>query len=503
MSDSIREIQQFVRAVRDRQQLQWTWNCSSIGLNISAVVACLLGVLRYASDGAVAWQWIVAVLVSGPAFGIVFSVLQYRSLRFAAVTIDRFAGLKDRIQTSLSFASSESVAAHGGQSVRQLQIEDASNHLRSLQPKLIVPIRQSKWFPAAIATSLTALATLMFSNPASIVVADLTPSSAVIHSATQSELGLEELRAVQKENQDPELELLLQEMAKHIEELKTVGMDPKEALARLSEMETALEQMQKKVADPSIEVALQEIGESLSLSEAMAAAGEAMSKGQMEKAVEQLAKLGLPNLDRQTEKAITDKLNELQKNDGGATPSQKSLKDAVTQISQGLSKGDRSRFKDGVDGLAGECKKQGQRKKLSDLLRKQCKCLSECKSECEGECKSAADSNKKGGSKAGRGASGNEAGDKTAQLKTGPQMNLKGQDSGKGDVDIETSESPEQEQQVVREYRQKSQEYEAMSESVLSSESIPLGQRQTIRKYFESIRPRESSVPPEMSPKNN
>ena len=50
-----------------------------------------------------------------------------------------------------------------------------------------------------------------------------------------------------------------------------------------------------------------------------------------------------------------------------------------------------------VEGLAGQCKKQGSRKKLADLLRKQCQCLCECKGECEGECKATGQSNKKGG----------------------------------------------------------------------------------------------------------
>ena len=98
-------------------------------------------------------------------------------------------------------------------------------------------------------------------------------------------------------------------------------------------------------------------------------------------------------------------------------------------------------------------------------------------------------SNKKGGNKAGFAASGNEAGDKTAKLKTQPQMNLKGQESSLGDVDIETEESHEQQQAAVRAYREKAEEYEALSESVLESEWIPLGHRQTIRKYFEMIRP--------------
>jgi hypothetical protein len=46
-----------------------------------------------------------------------------------------------------------------------------------------------------------------------------------------------------------------------------------------------------------------------------------------------------------------------------------------------------------------------------------------------------------------------------------------------------------EEQESVRQYREKAGHYESLSESALESESIPLGQRQTIRRYFELIRP--------------
>jgi hypothetical protein len=49
--------------------------------------------------------------------------------------------------------------------------------------------------------------------------------------------------------------------------------------------------------------------------------------------------------------------------------------------------------------------------------------------------------------------------------------------------------SPEQEQEAVRQYREQAEKYEQLSESVLESEPIPLGHRQAIRRYFEMIRP--------------
>jgi hypothetical protein len=262
-------------------------------------------------------------------------------------------------------------------------------------------------------------------------------------------------------------------------------MDPKEALAKLSEMEAALQEQQERLNQDNIEAALQQVGDALALAEEMQAAGEAMAKGKMEKAAEELAKLELPELDRKTENAVTEQLQLVENQSNGAA--KKKLKSAVQKMCQGLSGGDRSKFKEGIEGLAGECKKQGRRKKLSDLLRKQCQCLGECKSECEGACKSAG--NKKGGNNWGLGASGNQPGDKTSKLSTNPKMDIKGQESDQGDVDVETISSEEQSQEAVRQYRRHVEKYEQLSESVLSSEPIPLGHRQTIRRYFELIRP--------------
>jgi hypothetical protein len=258
-------------------------------------------------------------------------------------------------------------------------------------------------------------------------------------------------------------------------------------------METVLQQHQQQLTDQNLETALKEVGEALALAEPLQSAGEAMSHGNMERAAEELEKPDLPKLDRKTEKALTEKLDQQAKNNE-ANGSQRALRESADQVSQGLTQGDRNKFKNGMQGLAGECKKQGQRKKLSDLLRKQCQCLSECKGECEGECKNDSESNKKGGNKAGLARSGNQPGDKTPKLKTGEQMKLTGQESNSGESDIETQNAPEQEQTAAREYRAKAKEYEQLAESALEAEPIPLGHRQTIRRYFELIRPKNAET---------
>ena len=105
-----------------------------------------------------------------------------------------------------------------------------------------------------------------------------------------------------------------------------------------------------------------------------------------------------------------------------------------------------------------------------------------------------AQGNKPGGKKAGKGSGGNPQGDKTARNKTQKDMKLTGTDSGQGDSETENETAPEQTQEAVRQYQQNADKYEALSESALESESIPLGHRQTIRKYFELIRPTGSEM---------
>lgn len=482
-------IERCVRTILWRQQRELMWKCASSGLLISALLGCAIAVTRWLlADGSIAWSWVVATVLTGPAIGLLVAWFRSPTMLDAAFAIDQTCKLKDRTQTALNFLRRGSQ-----QPLQQLQLADAEAHLAGLDPAAVVPLRRPRTFTVAVLTSLAAVALIIFAPPRQQADAAPVTNAVVVSMAERAEQGLEELHEFQQAEQDPALEKLLKEMAEKIELLKEPGMDPKEAMAQLSEMEAALEDMQQSLSESSIEAELQKVGEALSLSEAMAVAGAALSKGDMDKAAQELAKLELPEVDQKTEKAVTEQLAKIQENQGDGQ-SRKQLKEAAGQIAAGLSKGDRNKFKEGMEGLAGECKKQGQRKKLTDLLRKQCQCLGDCKSECEGECKSQGEGKKPGGKQAGSAASGNAGGDKTAPSKANPQMNITGQDSGQGDVDIETEEASPQEQEAVRQYRQKLDQYEAMTESVLSSEAIPLGHRQTIRRYFESIRPEPNEV---------
>ncbi|MDA1230921.1 MAG: hypothetical protein O2856_09115 [Planctomycetota bacterium] len=481
-------ITQCVRDVQIRKQRQWLWQCVSAGLLAGGAIGILAAATRILTQGAFSWMWVVVAVFAPVITAACVAVVKATTMQLAARTIDHECQLKDRTLTAMQFLNT----ASSDSSLQRLQLEDAGNHLQSIDAAKVAPIRPPKTWGWGIFMAVFACVLSFFAGQPEQISAAMEINTVVAAQADRAEDGLAELEQFQKEQNNPELEKILKELAKQLTELKEPGLDPKEALAKLSEMEAALQEMQQQLGEASVEAELQEVGEALSLAEAMAAAGQAMAKGELEKAAEELSKLEMPELDRKTEKAITEKLEKIQ--NASAEGSQKqNLKEALKKAAEGMSSGNKNKFQDGMKSLASECRKQGQKKKLSDLLKKQCQCLSECKSECEGECRSQAQSNKKGGTKAGKG-SADLNGDKTGKQKTGSEMNLKGQDSGTGDSDVETEKGPEQEQEAVRQYRQNADKYEALSESVLESESIPLGHRQTIRRYFELIRPNAGDV---------
>ncbi len=469
-------------SVRNRQQWQWLWYCVSRGLVLGGAVGLSLAVLALLGVHSLG-PWILAATVAGPLAGALYAWVKSRSVRGAAVAVDRAYALKDRAITAWTFLNQPQEDT----TWRRLQLADAESHLCAVQPETVAPISAPRAWYWGLALNVIAILVSFWAVRPETATASLVRHDAVVASAERVEKGLQELKQLIQEEPDAEIEKLLKQLAKQVELMKKPGMDPKEALATLSEMQSALEAKQNEIASPKTEAELREIGEILKLAEPFQAAAGAMSAGEHEKAARELEKLDLPKLDRQTERSLLEKLQK------AAKESKSRLRDPLQKAAQGMIQGNRNRFRDGMKGLAGECRAQGNRNKLINLLRKQCQCMGECKSECAGSCRSET-ARGPGGTNWGLGAAGKEPGDKTARLGAKHELNLKGQQSESGDSDTETIDGPEEQQEAVRTYREQAKKYEQLSESVLDSEPIPLGHRQTIRRYFELIRPQESKA---------
>jgi hypothetical protein len=472
--------------VRRRQQQVRALTCAAVGLFASAA-ALVIGVLLRWLAG---WQppsvLFFVIAAAGPAIGYLAGMLWRHDWRDAAMAVDAHYQLKDRVLTALEFLSKTDATR-----VQRLAVQDAMEHLGHIDARQVVPSDTPQILPSAVASLVAAVLLLVFTAPAKVDASPSPPLEVVLASAERVADELKALEEFAREEQDPEIEKLVGELKQAIEALKEPGVDQREALAKLSQMQSVLEQQQSKQNVGQVDAQLQAIGEALALAEAMAEAGKALASKQLDKAAEELEKLELPQLDRQTEKAIKEKLDALAKqmHDSGSS----SLSAAAGDISKGLG-GDGSKFKQGLKRLAKDARNQSKRQKLTNLLKKQCDCLGECKCECEGNCDKESLTVKKGGKKWGRGATGNELAEQTPAIGGKYETRLTGRQSDEGEIETETTHSPEGRQQAQRDYRETYDKYRKISEAVLDNEPIPLGHRQTIRRYFEAIRPNETET---------
>jgi hypothetical protein len=473
--------------VRRRQQRANALAWAAWGLLASAVVFLLYAAGRWLAGWELSFAALAGIALAGPLLGYTAGLLWRRDFHAAAIAIDAHYRLKDRATTALAFFDKPADAT-----VHRLALNDALEHLGDVNPREVVPLRTPRVLPYAVGALAVAGLLLIFTSHPKRVNASASQPLAVV--VAQADRVTDELRSLEKfasEEKDPELEKLVEQLKQVAEEMKQPGLDLREALAKLSEMQSALQQQQAKLNVGETDAQLKAMGEALALADPLATAGKALSAGQLDKAADELQKLDAPQLDRQSEKAVKEKLDQLAKQMQEAGNG--ALSQAAGEISQGLG-GNGNKFKQGTNRLSGEARKQSKRKKLSDLLMKQCQCLGECKGECECEGKSLAEGNKPGGKKWGLGASGNELGERTANLGAKQEQRLTGKQSDEGEVEVETTHSPEAKQQAQREYRESYDKYRKISEAVLESEPIPLGHRQTIRRYFESIRPQDGEI---------
>ncbi|HEV7280778.1 MAG TPA: hypothetical protein VGN57_11300 [Pirellulaceae bacterium] len=465
------------------------WSFASWGLLFGAGAALLLAASFWLADQAPSFVAFLAAVCAGPAVGFVVGYFWPHDLRTSAAAVDSHYRLKDRASTALEFVSNERSS-----DAQRLAVEDAMRHLNDVDPTRVVPLKTPQALPYAAGLCLAAgLALFLAPRRSEADVRPVDPLAPVVEAAERAEADLIELEEFAQEEQDEELKKLVEELKKSLEEMKRPDVDLRQALAMMSEMQAALEQRQAELQTSEAEAQLNAVGQALSLAEPLAEAGKALSAGKMEEAAQKLENLEAPALDRQTEKTVKEKLAAIAKQmqeSGNA-----SLSKAAGEMSEGLGS-DASRFRNGAKGLGGEARKQGAKKRLKDLLMKQCNCLSECKGQCESECtaKAKGRSKGKGGKEWGLATGGDEPGEKTPDLGAKREQRLTGVQSDQGETEIETEHAPEAEQQAQRTYRDSYEKYERLTEEALENEPIPLGHRQTIRRYFESIRPSGAEV---------
>ncbi len=485
----VREIRKLLTGIRTRQRLvrgvQWMVRGAVVGAacGVAIEVARMSGA---SVDYSTVWFAVLASTLIAGAIGWLLPV----SWTSTAHLVDTHYRMKDSTASALDFASRKVT-----EPLMQLQIANTIQGLQQVDPRAVLPFRTPKLMPALV--GLCALLIALPFVPKEQTAApeiDLLVQQVVNDQATTlDETMVEELRELAEETQEPELQELVEEIEKLVESMKSPEVDEREALAKLSEMQQNLAEALNQFNAEKTDAELKELAAALESAESMQAIAEALKDGKYEKAAEQLEKIDASTMTRKEREAVAANLKKFRENLGEGK--QGELSESAQEMQEGLEKDNPSQCKSGQCKAAGVCKKQGLKKSIANCLNCQLNRLSECKSQCQAQCqggavkKSTQDSNK-----VGQAASNKPLGEEASKLdSTRREESITGV-QGEGSSERETTQSPEGEQDAALSYKARYTEFRKQMEEVIDSEPLPLGHRETVRKYFESIRPANSDV---------
>lgn len=483
--------------VQRRQFFQTISGWMVCGLLLGAVIGIGCGAARLWAGWADGGTFALISLAAGPLLaGLAGAawLLPRPNWIAAARAVDQHYQLKDRTESALDF-SRRTIAAEK-QTFAELQMIDAMQHLDHVEPDAVAPLKSPRMLPGALVAAAAAVVfALLPPRPPELSAAPSVPDDQIVAQAEEISESLKELEDEFQKESDPELEQLLKELKQKTEELKEPGVDVKEALAKISEMQAAIQSAQSQASLEQVDQQLQEIGEAMASAKALEGAGQALAEGKYDKAMKELAELDDLQFDRQEARNTAEKLKKAAKRSGDSGDG--SISDAAKEIAEGIEDDDSDATKSGAKKLGDKVGKQARKKKINDLLNAELAQLCDCKCNCQKNSNVTGKRKQKSTNPSqsyGMTESGNIDGDPTALQSNVNREQINGV-AGEGDSEFETSSSSEGRQEAQRGYKEVYQKYKKMSEAVLESEQIPLGHRQTIRKYFESIRPQQGEEP--------
>ena len=472
-----RRFRRPINAVRFRQRVQQTLNYAAWGLFVAALVALLFPAFA------------VTIFVVSIAIGFVGS----HPFSAAARLIDRHYHLKDRILTTTALLR----RAHRTP-MEQLQIEDTAEHITTVQPQVVSPIRLPTmlWIALGVfALNVVGTAILHSRSPLSSNVESAIPVVLSEEStALLTEIIAKTDELTQTHTGEPSLRELSDQLEVFARKFETASMDTRETLLTLSEMKDVFRSTLDSLQLETMDELLQSLAKTLELAEPTLPISKALERGYYGQAALELKKLdseALESLTQPERNAIAEQMQSIAED--AEKHHQQPLQEAAQKMSDALKEGDSESGAAAADALASEVEKHGIRKEIGANLAHQLMDLGMMKAESGMAMDGGKHTDKSDTASEtwGSGAAGNPNAGQETQLEGERQQEmLTGILGNEGESLTETIDSQEMtESQSFRQYREQYQHYQRMSEAVLDAEPIPLGQRQVIRHYFESIRP--------------
>ena len=293
-----------------------------------------------------------------------------------AALVDDRCRLHDRTAAALEFSTKPAATVF-----EQLQVRDAVRHLADIRPVDVAPMRLPREWPIAaglLAVAAGLLAWPFFSTPARAVSPK--PFEAAVKEAQALEAPARQMEAAAREMQSPELKAIAARMRQTIDDLKQPGLDIRETMAKLSELQAFIAEAQQECDPEPVDRELQALGEAMVEARPLEPAARALQEQQLERAAHALEQARTATFDRREAQAVEPRLK--QSADAMKNRGFDRLSRATAQLAKGV-KGDDESLKQGTQDLAKEIREHDRRRRINELMAREQRRLSDCKNDCE------------------------------------------------------------------------------------------------------------------------
>ncbi|MDR1959808.1 MAG: hypothetical protein LBQ54_12320 [Planctomycetaceae bacterium] len=446
--------------------------------------------------------------IAGLLSGLIAGILSFPAQKSSAEAIDTAYGLKDRTLTSLKILQKPRFTV-----MERLQILDTADFVRKVHPKIVVPYKIPKKGYRFLMIFLPSLIFCFLGHSKkTIPPTHLTDSSVDVTDLTR-QLRMELLEPVaeiaRKNPTEKPLENLTGELEKQTQQIENQAKnhitDLKETLATLSRMENAVSRTISEFHLEKTDASLRDLAAALRDAEATRTAAKAIQSGDYAKAAREIEKCDISDLTAAERQSVTDHLKTAL--ESMTRRNADKMSELTQKPAQQIEKGENSKTgEDSVSQMADFLRNQDSLKNIARELDRMLTVLALTKAEMfamkteEGKNspspqdsrRTDSDNRDKKWGQTPAEVPKNEG--ESAALETQRKFQQVTGTLGTGDSVFETVEDsapagPSEAAVARRAYQEAYQDYRKMSEAVLETEPIPLGQRRMIRRYFESIRP--------------
>lgn len=499
------QLLQLLRPIRRRLWLRHTYRSIFAGLTVGASLTLLASLTAWAAG--IALSPVILVVCAIPT--CITAVAGLNCLpqwEQAASAVDQRFNLKDRTLTALRLSQQEST------SLAQLQMDDAVLRLEDIYPEDVVsfsapsPLRRVCAVLLAIAVALQFVPHL--SNPANAVM----NAPAYVSEQTVLDLKqqLEQLQQTAVESQTPDVQQTLDQIQQAIDRLDPQQTTTREALAAVSQIQQQLQQLAGSLNVKAMDQKLKDAADALAVTDAFRDVAEAIQQDQLPRAADLLKQKQSPEVPPEQALAATEKLTDIAEQ--ARQEALPDLADSLDELADAIAAGNTPQMRQQSMELAGQLESHQQLKSLQQSLNSRIDALNQAKklalqsqSEGEGMAANATGTNTKKGEsnrqsdsasrKAGGKSTGNPAGERTRLDAQRQMAQLRGRLTESGATDRETTIETESDETASRQAAEIYNQYQKLSEAVLETEAVPLGQKELIRRYFQQIRPQSAGKP--------